>query len=144
MGKAGWIAAAVSLLAATASPAPPQDPLAGRRAGEHRAGEIMRDLRQAVLAGGDVVPLAGQAQLVADWAKQLPALFPPGSDRGETNALPSVWSDRAGFEAMARALAEQAGRLAAAARAGDRAGFAAAYRATAGACGECHRAFRQR
>ncbi len=103
----------------------------------------MRDLRADLLAGRDVRPLEGQAQQVADWAARLPALFPPGSDTGETNALANVWTDRPGFGQAALALGEPARRLAAAARAGDRGGFADAYRATADACGACHRKFRR-
>ncbi len=145
MRRLGRIAGAFSLLASMGAGAAeaPQAAVAERQAGEHRAGEIMRDLRLDVLAGRDVVPLAEKAQLVADWAARLPALFPPGSDQGETNALPAVWFDRAGFAAKARALDEQARLLVAAARAGDRAAFAAAYLSTGNACAECHRFFRQ-
>lgn len=144
MGRLGRIAGAASLLAAAGAAGAPDGVLAERRTGEHRAGEIMRDLREAVLQGREVRPLEAQAQLVAAWTARLPGLFPPGSDQGETFALPVVWSDRAGFERMAHEATEQAQRLAAAARAGDRAGFAVAYRATAEACGVCHRIFRQR
>lgn len=137
-----WIAGAFLLLAAAA--APPAAVIAERRAGMHGAGVVMADLRADILAGRAVAPLAGAAQRVADWAARLPALFPPDSEHGDTNALGSVWGDPAGFAAKARALDEQARRMVAAARAGDRAGFADAYRATAGACGQCHRDFRRR
>ena len=29
----------------------------------------------------------------------MPTRLPPGSDRGDTRALPAVWTERAGFEA---------------------------------------------
>jgi cytochrome c556 len=145
MRGTGLIAGAfVSVVVAAAVAAPPAAVIAERRAGMHRAGEIMRDLRTDILAARSVAPLADQAQRVADWAERLLTLFPPGSDHGDSNALASVWTDRTGFDADARAMAEQARRMVAAARAGDRAGFTAATIAAANACGQCHRTFRQR
>jgi len=31
-------------------------------------------------------------------------MFPAGSDKGETKALPTVWSDMAGFQAASKRL----------------------------------------
>ena len=140
----GWIAGAFVLVAAAGAAEPAARVIAERRAGMHNAGTVMRDLRADILAGRDVAPLEAEAKRVADWAGRLGALFPPDSDGGDTNALGSVWADRTGFAARAQALDEQARRLVSAAHAGDRAGFAEAYRATAAACGQCHRYFRRR
>jgi len=110
----GWIAGALALLAVAGAAEPPA--AAERRASMHRAGEIMRALRDDILAGRAVAPLGAEARQVADWAGRLVALFPPGGAPGEGNALATVWSDRAGFEARARDLDRQARRLVAAPR----------------------------
>jgi len=138
----GWIAGALALLAVAAAAEPPAVGTE-RRAGMHRAGEIMHALRDDILAGRAVAPLGADAQRVADWAGRLTALFPPGGEPDGGNALGTVWSDRAAFEAKARELDQQARRLVAAAQADDQAGFADAYRAAAEACGQCHRLFRR-
>ena len=139
-----WIAGALALLATAAAAGPPAATIAERRAGMHRAGVIMRDLRNDILAGRDVAGLASQAQQVVDWAGQLTTLFPPGSEPGDSKAQATIWTDRAGFEAKARAMGEQARRMVSAAEHGDRTDFAKTYRATAAACGQCHLYFRQR
>lgn len=144
MGRLGWIAGALALAAAAGSAGTPQAAIAERRAGMHHAGELMQDLRAGILAGQDVAALAATARRVAEWSGQVLTWFPPGTATGDTNALPQIWSDRAGFEALAGALRETAGRMAAAARQSDRAAFTDAYLATADACSQCHRAFRLR
>ena len=70
-------------------------------------------------------------------------MFPAGSDGGTTKALPTVWSDRAGFEEAALNYETEATKLGDLARAGDRAGFAAQWTVVRGACGACHDKYRQ-
>jgi cytochrome c556 len=92
-------------------------------------------------------PTAGAvapARAVAAHAPRIKALFPPGSDRGQTRALPAVWSDRAGFERVTDAFVVQANALAAAAEAGDPAALRSALEATGTACLACHRPYRAR
>ena len=73
-----------------------------------------------VAAKGDVTKLEKPAKAIARWMKVFPTLFPPGSDKGEnTKALPSIWSDHAGFVKAADRLADAADTLAADAKAGN-------------------------
>ena len=69
-------------------------------------------------------------------------LFPAGSDTGDTKALPTVWSDRAGFEAASKAVDASYDKLAVAAGSGDLAALTAAFGDTGKACGACHDKFR--
>jgi cytochrome c556 len=57
--------------------------------------------------------------------------------------LPTVWSDRAGFEKAAADYASAADAMAAAAKAGDKDAFTAAFEQTGAACGACHKVYRE-
>jgi cytochrome c556 len=69
-------------------------------------------------------------------------LFPAGSDKGETKALPTVWSDWAGFQAASKNADAAFDKLAVAAGSGDQAALATAFADTGKACGACHEKFR--
>jgi cytochrome c556 len=56
--------------------------------------------------------------------------------------LPTIWSDRSGFESRADAFTAQAQALLAAAQGSDQAALARAFEATGEACGACHRPYR--
>lgn len=93
--------------------------------------------------------LLGQIEFHADAIKETaeytPAMFPPGSDKGPTWALPPVWSDAAGFKAAAAKTEDLAEKLADAAKSGDVKATLAAF-ATLGkeGCGGCHTTFRKK
>lgn len=69
-------------------------------------------------------------------------LFPEGSDKGDTKALPAVWSNRAGFDAelaaFNKAVAAGAPNIATA----D--GFKNAFSAVAQTCRTCHSTYKAR
>ncbi|MDP1963859.1 MAG: cytochrome c, partial [Reyranella sp.] len=69
-------------------------------------------------------------------------LFPAGSDKGETKALPAIWTDMAGFQAASKASDAAYDKLAVAAGSGDQAALAAAFADTGKTCGACHDKFR--
>lgn len=69
-----------------------------------------------------------------------PSLFPPGSDKGDTAALPAVWSNRADFEARFAKLAADA--KAAEAKIKDEASFKATMPDVLKNCAGCHENFR--
>ncbi len=121
------------------------DVIAQRRAGLKRMSGHMDAMKAVVESKGDVRPLAARLDEMIAWYREMPALFPPGSDRGDTKALPAVWSDRGGFETANANLLRQLEVLKAAASAGDTAGFSTAFRATGPQfCGGCHRQYRAR
>jgi cytochrome c556 len=70
-------------------------------------------------------------------------MFPPGSGTASSGALPTVWSDRAGFEASAAAMTAAASKLADLAAAGDAAGANAQWDALKAACNDCHTKYRK-
>ena len=66
-------------------------------------------------------------------------LFPEGSEKQDDKALPTIWSDRAGFE-QHRMDARNAATAVAAAT--DMDSFQTAFKSLGGACGACHEMYR--
>ena len=116
--------------------------IAARQAGFKLQGAAFGGMKAVIDAGGDVKTQAFAASAIAGWARALPGLFPAGSDGGSTKALPTVWSDRAGFEKAAATLDAEATKLAALAKAGDQPGFAAQWTVVRNACSACHDNYR--
>lgn len=117
--------------------------IALRQSGQQLVGANFAAMKRAVDARAtDVKPFKEGAEAIEGWFQVFPALFPPGTETGgNTKALPSVWSNRAGFEQAAADLRQAAQKLARAADANDPAAFASAFQETGKACGACHRAF---
>jgi cytochrome c556 len=87
--------------------------------------------------------LAEHAKALASTAAELSHVFPPGSNVGESEALPAIWEQP---EAFADAVAEAERATAAfseAAASGDRAATSAAFREVGAACRGCHDDFRK-
>ncbi len=78
-----------------------------------------------------------------DKAKTFADYFPAGSEQGEdTHALPTIWSDMAGFKAdLAKLIAADEAQLANPPQ--DVAGVKAALAAIGPACGACHQTYRK-
>ena len=117
--------------------------VAGRQAAFLMSAAHMGAMKAGIARGDDPKAHAFAARSVARWAKALPGMFPKGSAAVASDALPTVWSDRAGFEAKAAAYASAADALAAAAGAGDAAAFGAAYARVGGTCQACHDVYRK-
>ncbi len=66
-------------------------------------------------------------------------LFPAGSEKEDDKALPTIWSDAAGFE-QHRMDAKNAALAVAAST--DQASFMTAFKSLGGACGACHEKYR--
>lgn len=120
------------------------DPIKERRAIMKAIGE-QTDVGAAILKGQqpfDAAKAAAIFKTYADGAAKVGALFPEGSDKGETKATAAVWTDRAGFNAalaaFSKAVAENAGQ------ATTEAGFKTAFTAVAETCRTCHRTFKAR
>lgn len=116
--------------------------VAARQTGYAQSRGTFVALKAAADAGADVKQLSVPSRSLARWARTLPSLFPAGTDLPASKALPTVWSDRAGFEARAAAYAEAARLMAEAAQAGDRAAFLQRWDEVRTACGACHDAYR--
>ena len=121
----------------------PADMIPLRQAGYDLLAGTFAGLKPAIDAKADVKPLAARAEAMAKWGKQIPLLFPTGSDAGHpTKAQPAIWSDRAGFEKAAANFTEAAEKLTVLAKAGDADGFAAQWKAVGDTCGTCHKDYR--
>ena len=129
---------------AVAQTAPGANPVATRQEGLKRMQGHMEAIQAAVRGGGDIRGLTPRTDDMIAWFRDFPALFPAGSDQAPSKALPTVWSDRAGFESKAADAVAAAERLRVAVATGDAATVGPALQAMGGACGACHRVHRSR
>ena len=84
------------------------------------------------------------ADLVVTLARLPWSAFIEGSDKGDTNARPEVWSQPDKFKAAAQRLQDATVKLAEAARTGQPDALKAAFSATAETCKSCHDDFRKK
>jgi cytochrome c556 len=73
-------------------------------------------------------------------AEKAPALFPQGSDKGKTNALPAIWKNKNDFEARFAKLKSDSQAALAAIK--DEASFKADFPGVLKNCGGCHENYR--
>lgn len=102
----------------------------------------MRAIKGIIDAKGDTKGAVEQAAKLKELEIAFVKLFPAGSDKGETKALPVIWTDWAGFEATNKAALAAYDKLAVAAGSGDIAALNTAFLDTGKACGACHDKFR--
>ncbi len=145
--RAGWIGLAVLSLGTVGVawaqvPSAPFNIIETRQAGQDLLAGNFSGIIQGVRHKADVKAFANSAAAMARWMKQFPTTFPPGSDKGSTKALPTVWTDQAGFNQAAANLVQAADKLSQLAKAGDTAGFEAQVKTVGDACGACHDKFR--
>jgi len=145
LGLAGLLALAVLAPARAQVTIAADDLIEARQAGQDMLSGSFDGIRATLAAKGDVTKVADEAKAMARWARNLPTLFPAGTETmHNTHALPTVWSDHAGFIKAANDLADAADKLSALAKAGDAAGMADQVKMVGAACGACHRTYRQR
>src|SRR5215475_11901364 len=98
----------------------------------------MRAIKGVIDAKGDVKTIVPQAAKLKELETAFVKLFPAGSDKGETKALPTVWSDSAGFQTASKNADAAFDKLAAAAGSGNLEATTAAFGDAGKACGACH------
>jgi cytochrome c556 len=118
------------------------DVIKERQENRKQAAAAMRAIKGIVDAKGNAKDAVEQAAKLKTLQVAFAKQFPPGSDKGETKALPTVWSDSAGFEAANKSAEMADDKLAAAAGSGDIAALTAAFGDAGKACGACHDKFR--
>lgn len=108
-----------------------------------------QELRRTLIAVKGVIDAKGDAKTVVPLAERLvnlekayAGLFPAGSDKGQTKALPVIWSDWNGFLAESKNFQDQATRLSQVAAAGDLARVGQQFGAVAASCDSCHDKYR--
>lgn len=99
----------------------------------------------AILKGeaGQKAHLAPHLDGIVATAKMARDLFPAGSDKGQTSALPAAWEKAADFQKATEALEAAVGKLGAT-KATDTEGVKAAFGEVGKACKGCHDAFRMK
>jgi cytochrome c556 len=121
------------------------DVIETRQAGQDLLSGDFAGIRAVVAAKGDVKTLEAPSKAMARWARQIPSLFPKGSEQGHnTKALATIWSDSAGFQKTANELADASDKMAEFAKAGDADGVAAQIKVAGAACAACHKTYRER
>ncbi|MFS8038717.1 c-type cytochrome [Xanthobacter sp. AM11] len=142
------VAAATAALLAAVFVAPSvlaQDNVIKRRQQAMKLMGEQADVGAAVMKGQAAFDAAKAATMFQTFKEQIvgyAALFPPGSDKGDTKALAAVWSDRKGFEAAIASFEKVVAENAAAGVTAD--GFKAAFTAVGGECRSCHQNFKAR
>lgn len=118
------------------------DAIAQRKENRKQAGAAMRAIKAVVDAKGPTAPAVAEAAKLKTLEAAFVKLFPAGSDKGDTKALPVIWTDWAGFEAASKASDAAYDKLAVAAGSGNAEALAAAFADTGKTCGACHDKFR--
>ena len=113
-----------------------------RQENRKQAGAAMRAIKGIIDAKGPTAGAVEHAAKLKTLEVAFVKLFPAGSDKGETKALPVVWSDWAGFQAADKNAEAAFDKLAIAAGSGNQEALAAAFADAGKACGACHDKFR--
>ncbi|RWF49740.1 MAG: cytochrome C556 [Mesorhizobium sp.] len=135
---------AISMLALAASAAF-ADPILDRQALMKERGKIVGGLAKVVKGEEPFDAAAVLTQLRAVQANaekfDVEALFPKGSDAGDTTAAPKIWEDMAGFKAAEDKYLSDV-KAAVAAAPGDVDALKAQVGVLGSNCGACHQSYR--
>jgi cytochrome c556 len=118
------------------------DVIKQRQENRKQTAATMRAIKGVIDAKGDVKTIVPQAAKLKELELAFDKMFPAGSDKGDTKALPAVWTDMPGFMAASKGADAAYDKLAAAAGSGDLAAVTVAFTDTGKACGTCHTTFR--
>jgi cytochrome c556 len=98
---------------------------------------------KAAVESKDYATIEMKAKDLMGSSEKIPDLFPKGSTTGKTKAKDEIWEKQDDFRKNAKNLNKAASELAAAAKAKDEAAVGEKVKAVSGACGGCHKAFRE-
>ena len=118
------------------------DVIKERQENRKQTAATMRAIKGIIDAKGPTTGAVEQAAKLKTLEAAFVKMFPAGSDKGETKALPAVWTDMAGFEAASKNAEAAFDNLSVAAGSGDMAALTAAFTDAGKACGACHEKFR--
>jgi len=103
--------------------------------------------RIGAMANGRVpfdAKVAAESAAIVETMSKLPwEGFVAGTDKGDTAALPAIWTEQAKFKEGSEKLQAATAQLAAAAKTGNLDSVKTAFGATAQTCKACHDAFRK-
>ncbi len=122
------------------------DPISDRKENMKERGGLMRVLApvaqgQQPFDAATVLDALEKLSANAQAATDIDALWPAGTESGDTKAAPAIWEDRAGYQAATDKYAADAAAAAEAAPQ-DLDAFRAAFGPVAANCGACHEAYR--
>ena len=119
-----------------------EDPLKIRKEGFDASKKSFGSIKKILEDGSDLSGAAAPAQSLNAFAKQVPTLFPAGSDKGETKAKTAIWTNGADFGAKAQAFEAESAKLVQAVASGDKASVQKQFGAVGGTCKGCHEIYR--
>jgi cytochrome c556 len=134
--------AAGALVGATTIAFAQADIIKQRQENRKATGPLMRQIKETIESKGDAKIVVANAAKLKELEVAFDKMFPAGSDKGETKALPTVWSDSAGFEAAGKNAQVAFDKLAVAGGSGDFAAMQVAFGDAGKSCGGCHTKFR--
>ncbi|MBM1169637.1 c-type cytochrome [Microvirga arabica] len=144
MRKTTVVSASVLMLSGLGVLAQQSDPIRQRQNLMKNNQEQMRALTGMARGQAPFNAATAQAALqrIEQNARQVPALFPTGSQQGKTDALPVIWERKADFDARAVKLEQDAKT----AQTGitDQASLQAAVQRVGQNCGGCHETYRRK
>lgn len=142
---AAGLAGLLASTPAAAQFAKPEDAIRYRQAGMTMMATHFG--RVAAMANGrvpfDAKAVADNAEIATIMSKLPYAGFVEGSDKGDTKALPKIWSENDKFRAAAAKLQDEMAKLNVAAKSGNVDSIKAAVGATGQACKACHDSYRK-
>lgn len=118
------------------------DAISDRKQNRKDTADQMKALKAVVDANGPAAGVVAPAKKIVDLEATFVKEFPAGSDKGDTKALPVVWSDWKGFEASSHNLTTQATKMAELGAAGNMDAVKAQFAEMGKACGGCHNTYR--
>lgn len=88
--------------------------------------------------------VAAESGAILEVAARLPwEGFGPGTDKGDTRALPAIWTEQAKFKAAGDKMQTEVAKVAAAAKTGNLDAIKASFGAAGATCKACHDDFRK-
>jgi cytochrome c556 len=118
--------------------------LDGREKAMKTLGGSMKTIKDLIGAGGPAADIVAPAEQIAEIAATITDHFPEGSDFDGDEASADIWKNWEDFSAKAKSLGDEATLLASAASGGDMATVGAQFDKVGGACGACHKAYREK
>ena len=113
-----------------------------RKDNRQQTRQAMGAIKGIIDAKGPTAGAVAHAAKLKELEAAFVKMFPPGSDKGETKALPVIWTDMAGFQAASKNADMAFDKLAVAAGSGDMAALNTAFGDAGKACGACHDKYR--
>jgi cytochrome c556 len=118
------------------------DAISDRKDNRKQMGDQMKALKAVVDANGPATGVVAPARKMVELEGSFEKQFPQGSDKGDTKALPVVWSDWKGFETASHNMSAQATKMAELGQAGNMDAVKAQFAEMGKACGGCHNTYR--